>query len=662
MGAALVVLAFAAWCITMLHDPPVPEPEAPGGRDGSDERTASVAADPTVPGKADTTEAPLVDREAPAITSATDAEPEIVRVRLRGLHPEAPWNAPLQLVRRYESLVAGGSQIGTAKVDASGLASFHLSGWQPTRRDQHGKILGKDANYRPFEHSWSGALDTTREIVVDVHATATLTGRVLDTRGAAVPAARVRAFANHDASLGLDPLGESDTGPDGTWILRVPPDVPLTLVVQPMDLSGTVTLPDRGSGLRAMSDRPHRELLPAARHAIGTVGRPTRLPDLVLPDAATIRGVVRWSDGAPVPGALVSLRDANLATLPVGDGVQVGTLGEGSLVPVAAVETAADGTFALPSVPATSVELVLRRIPGKALVGQPLVVTAQPGQRAEFVVPLPITFRVVHAGTALPEAAVEIEGFTLPPAQVRAGLEEHVIEMPRTLRSGATVVAFDQRRVRGRHERLGSAWTTIGPELAGATIQLETAEGRHPVSIVFDGPIALRSTVVAWQRTDGQTGQETVDREFLSQSLRLFLEPGRYRLRIHERCIDAKAPFLAPIERDVDVAATTRPIRIPVVVGGRLVVHAMDRRGLFVAGTCNVRSADAGIVAGCFETTGEVRRSGQPGELLPGSPNRFAPILPPGDYELHFDFGPLGTRREMVKIRPREISDVRVQL
>jgi hypothetical protein len=93
------------------------------------------------------------------------------------------------------------------------------------------------------------------------------------------------------------------------------------------------------------------------------------------------------------------------------------------------------------------------------------------------------------------------------------------------------------------------------------------------------------------------------------------------------------------------------------------VVAATDANGMYVPGRCQVLDA-----AGADHTTrfrvrhGATDREGEAGELLAGGPNELANLLPPGVYELTFDFGQRGALRHNVTVRAREHAEVRLRL
>jgi hypothetical protein len=227
------------------------------------------------------------------------------------------------------------------------------------------------------------------------------------------------------------------------------------------------------------------------------------------------------------------------------------------------------------------------------------------------------------------------------------------------------LVATRALRVRASHERLRSAWVDLGADAAGTSVVLALGETLGEVSIEFEGEFRVRNTIVRWRAGDGRAGQQHLLRDDSGGPFRIFLEPGRYRIEAGPGGGERNGWFLLPVEREVAVGDAPVQLVLPAAFGGTFVVIATDSNGLYVPGTCRVHDASGVEHEGRFRaraTTGGGDHESRPGELLPDGPNEFTGMLPPGDYELTFDFVGHGAFRHHTTIRPREISEVRVRL
>jgi hypothetical protein len=222
-------------------------------------------------------------------------------------------------------------------------------------------------------------------------------------------------------------------------------------------------------------------------------------------------------------------------------------------------------------------------------------------------------------------------------------------------------------RVRACQSNLRSTWNEIGPTDAGRTIDLALQPTTPtPVTVeVDDAPTPAIHTIR--YRRDG--GLEYRDSVAGGDKLELFLDPGNYHFAVVVR--DSNRLM---IEDDVDIHVDTKPVavRLRSSPGGTFAVKATDGHGAWVRGTCTVRDTAGHEWRGCFlgqDNTewrgcfqGQGSPEGRPGELLATGVNTFLRRLPPGDYELHCDFGARGQHREVVTIRANETTDVRIRL
>lgn len=587
-------------------------------------------------------------RERPVAANAAngdDAAPAaLLRVRLRGLHPDAPWTTPLDLHFTFESWATNATHIDRATVASDGLAQFALPTWW--RRGAAGRITASDPRYRSIDHRWTGAIDVTQELVVDVQVVAELHGRVVDARGKPV-IAYVAAFPFADAAKDIG-LGTTATDTKGEWRLQVPPGESLLIVAQPT-WPGLNVVRRTSTSFSSYEMRDGgAQLLPASQHATCVAGAVTELPMLVLPDATALRGSVRWEDGAPIVDAWAQLLPRGGTELHVQDSTSVRRHDNGRFATSAQAKTDANGAFVLPMLDNSSADVQLVTLGDAADLANRHVVQPITGSTVEFRLPRAITLRAMANGEPMRDASFEVDSWQRP---------------IRTTKGTLAIVPNAAFRVRATKDTLCSSWRDVGPADASATIDLPlTANGAGEVKLAFEGGSSLGTIYIAWRSSDGREGGQFV-RQVDSASTSLFLEPGRHRLVFGEHGRLWNQIWFVPFETDVVVGAEPVTVTIPARRGGALFVHATDERGIHVAGTCRVFDTKHDDVTDVFAVdryAGPV--VGAPGELLVDGPNRLTRILPPGEYELLLDFPGRGQRRERATLREREITRVHVRL
>jgi hypothetical protein len=645
--AVALAIAFGCW---LARDPDL----APPHREQRAEPTHTEPAASNVVERSSTGTASTDPRAEPPSPTPTTSEPHtlglVLRVRLRGLHPDAPWTAKLQL--DVDGRDDGRDQWldfdASAVIDGAGTATIALPDWYATATQQKGRLEATDANYQDLEHRWNGKLDLAQELVVDVQAVAVLTGRVVDAAGQPVPAARVVAFALRAGQPVDGQLGTTNCRADGTWRLAAPSGVPLWLLAVPMRAAGGSrrvvgldgAIPDHGE----MRD----DLLPASAIATGHLGAPSAVPDLVLVAAAAVTGRVRWLDGEGLPDVRVHALPRGGSTFALANSTFVQRDLDGRLSPGAVATTVDGGEFVLPAVPGASLDVQVRSLGGGeehgALIGPPLQQSAVAPQRLEFALPRPVLVVVRNGDATVAGAIVEVDGGPKLRTDRRGELR---------------VVPTGTVRLRASHERLRSAWHEVGPGDARATIELTLAADLVEVAIEFDGDFRVRNTIVQWRRDDGVEGREHLLRDDRPGAFRVFLEPGRYRVTAGPGGGERNGVFLLPVERDIEVGAERVELRLPAVFGGTFTVMATNRAGAWVGGRCVLIATSGEEVPVRFRRNG---REGTDGELLADGTNACTRVLAPGEYELQCDFGEHGAVRERFRVTPREVTEVRVRL
>ena len=640
LGALL--LAGAVWLVSSRSEPKLDlTNERTAARDAASSATPANSA-LRDPDRSDATARELAASSPPA---ATEPARQVLRVRLRGLHPDAPWTAPLRLVAdlNAQSGKPGSDHDARAIVDAEGRAEFVLPEWWPDANRGH--IDAEDEHYQPLLHRWSGTFDAANELVLDVQVTAILEGRVVDARTTPIANAMVVAYPMAGGVPADELLASTGVIGDGTYELRVPPNVPLFLMA-------VRVVPKRVRMPAIPSARPasivEDTVTPGSCTIAGVVDARTRAPDLVLRDAAKVEGTARWNSGEGLQGATVHLLPRGGLTLHTPGDLAVQRHDDGSLTTIASARTDEFGKFVLPATAGVAADVALGTLFDMHVIGGSPTRAVVPPQRVEFVVPRPVALHATKNGRRVAKPRFEFDD-----ARPATGNSDGELD----------VVLFESTRVRASHNRSRSAWQDLTVEQAGTTIALELADALSPVSIEFEGDFRVRNATIEWSSSDDRRGRQHVMRDDTGGPFELFLEPGQYRLRIGPGGGERNGVFLLPVERDVAVDAEPVKLVLPAVFGGTFVLIATDPNGLHVAGTCRVVAANGDDVTDHFtvDRNGSSPQ-GRPGEVMSGGPNRFTRILAPGDYELECDFVEHGARRGRVTIKPREVTEVRIRL
>ena len=637
--AVLLLGGTAMWLAMPRNEPAIGDADATQRANDRDAVAAAATAamrshETAAPDATPTTtrdEAPNVARER----APTENQP-ILRVVLRGLHRDVPWTAPLRL--EYVGLYDTNGAVHRDDVvpDAEGRAQFVLPTWW--KRCRHGRITAENDRYRSSGHEWMSTPDVDTEIVIDVQVLAELAGRVLDARGepanAIVTAFRFAAGRN---------FAVATTTPtrDGTWRMPTPPDGDLLVVAQPTGRGEfDVQFSSPPDSPRRRSPEPTSVIsLPTSRRVTCRAGAVVAVPDLVLPEATTLRCTVLWSDGVPIQHASVKFVPRGGEILGIPDGTSVQVRDDGRLTTSAFARTDANGAVELPLLASTEGEVQLVAVPGLVLAGgnvvQPVTSTT-----LEFRLPRPVTLRATTNGTVVRGASFESQEWT--------GAMH--------LDSGACgFVPSRPLRVRAAEWSRCSAWFDITAADAGKTVDLELEKRRLEVSVVLEGRSVGTSERFEWEARDGSKGYDVLFPE--AGRFRMFFEPGTYRLNI-----GTSGGIMLPIHTEFTVDRERVTLTLPVRYGACLIVDARDRSGTNVGGTCRVQNASGEDVTAEFVADRlDDRRRGQPGELLPGSPCHMDRTLPPGDYELLFDLPTVGVRRQRVTLREGERAEILVR-
>jgi RNA polymerase sigma factor (sigma-70 family) len=653
-------LAAALWIVWPAV--PAPVPAAVGAAPSAAALAVAAAADRA----ADAAPAVADRRDATPATNGSVAAPAAVaplRVRLRGLHPDAPWTAPVRLELRDGPGGDGAPRHDAAASPAAdGTLALALPPWHA--RAVESALLADDPRYAPVALRAPRPFDSGAELVVDVQVVAVLTGRVVDADGRPVPAARVIAYRTEDGLPANVTVGETNTNAAGEFAVKAPPALPLAVVAVAMhEAAADGHRVVRADGAIADNGRVRADLVPTWVAASGGVAEPTRLGDVVLPAPALLTGVVRWSDGAAMPRAFVNVYASGGRTLLLGTAIGHYT-----------ITVAADGRVATGnSVRADQAGAFTAAVPA----GVGMAVTAQPAsgawnavggaavrvvapQHVEIVVPRPIALAVVRDGKPAPRATVRLES---APGRRSLGVQTN-----RTDERGEMLLQLGDEHVvvTALDGPRRSAPRALSPDDVGRRFELVLDQQLAELRVDVRGDVAVRNVQLQWKRADGSFGgSERLRRDDATVPFRVHVEPGPWRLFVGPTPGDAASPFLLAADRAVDVPEGGLDVVLPAEFGGELHVAATDAAGVHVAGTCRLVDATRAELLPTFLVWSAHRTWGSrgvPGELKAGGPNECERTLPAGDYEMSLDFGARGSRRERVTIRPREVTVVRVRL
>ncbi|MEQ1633458.1 MAG: hypothetical protein ABL997_13860, partial [Planctomycetota bacterium] len=264
--------------------------------------------EPTV---ADPADADQTERATIAAESVPDLESWTIQ--FTGIDPAVPFTRPVRFVfhNRLTPPIA---------LDERGVARFVPP---PVARGvgiQTFRLVTADDNYRAaVQRPLTLPLQRTGHTEFPVRKIARLKGRVLDPSGNGT-VARLTVFA-----IGADgphdpPLERSTSLQDGTYVLRVPPALPVLIVAEGAEAAtkstfGREFLP---SAPALDEDDPDErdegpptlrgEWSPAAARALGVHGTEHEVPDLQLRATSMLTGRACFADGSPFAGATIVAR------------------------------------------------------------------------------------------------------------------------------------------------------------------------------------------------------------------------------------------------------------------------------------------------------------------------------------------------------------------
>lgn len=586
--------------------------------------------------------------------AAADAEvvPEPWFVQLTGVVPAVPWTAPLRLVfaERLEVL---------AEVDVQGACRFMPPAMARSPAFQQLRLVANDPNYRlqrPHQRA-----DTLQHFARDQFAVlpiAQLRGRVLGPDGTGL-VARVQAFAWDADGPREQVLARTESQPDGTYVLLVPPDMELLLLAEatmaepapPLGASrqGPTALSFSAvEGERQGSGDARPDLSPASLRAHGQHGAPRTVPDMRLDATAMLTGRVLFADGRPLPFVAVTAQPR--ASQALWREQHHWSASEG-LVRGAFAFADRDGAFALPLAPGVTFTVMATATDPLLLAGEPKAEGSAPGH-VELRAPGElVTLRVVHEGQPEPNAWLELGDFSW-----------------RSDASGKSRVTIgpDPMRVRARAGVRSSPWADLSPGARSPvmTLQLQTPELALVQLHLRSEPVLLAAEFVCKPVAGGPAMTLAGERRRADQPFELRVPAGSYQLTVQLREGAAGGNYLVPLHLGIDVPASGLSTSHDATFGGRIELDVRDTNDLPLAGTFVLRDAtgrDVTPMTVAFDDRREVR-VGAAGVLQTWNVNRLANVLPPGEYSLAVDAGDRGGLQRVVTVRARETTRVALRL
>lgn len=608
----------------------------PGSSDASIARTAVATAEATAPASATAERLPL-------------------RIRLRGLRADLPWNGLLQV--KLEG--AHATFCHRSDGPCEGVLEFEVSADFATDPACRTWVTGSARHYRAAEVRRRGPLDLTQELILDVFPRAILKGKVTTSRGEPVHA-HVAAFAMRDGQPTDEELATSPTLLGSEFELLVPAGIPVLVVA---------AASDRNPFSMAWYSTPEAlrsDLLAQGVQATASFEHDTDLGTLVLPDAELLQGRVLHADGTPAGGVLVSAGPPALTSLPILYGFGADTQsrvhfdGSPSLTPeTPAFSHPQDGRFALPAQPGALLRVRVAGLSDSYQAKRALLplYLAQPGPPVvtsarwiELRLPPAQLVRVVDAGRPVPGAMVELGGAAREP---RPG------PFP-TGPSGELQLLMTDEPLRAIGAGRRSAWRR--PAMDGGPLVLELDETLGELRLDLGAAGVGQRVHVAW-RQDDDHGEQELFRRNAADPFVCQLPLGRAQLRV--TASTQEVAWLLPLDSAVEVTTTPQTVALPAQCGGRIRVSVRDDGGRFARGRCwlsDARGVEQRLRFEVHNGLGYSLAAGEPGELLPQGPNNGMELLPLGDYTILVEAGGHRFERQPVTITACSTTEVHLRL
>jgi hypothetical protein len=633
-GAALLLLLLCRNEGTMLCD------GGPADARGADRAAASATpdCDATDDGRAAdraTSGADARDADAAREPVATGAGNALLRCRLDGLHPDAPWTATVRVQLIAHDLAAHRWRTldEHRAPDADGVVALALPPWVADAEQLTFEFSAIDPLYKPFTvstdagHFADSLLAGPEPFALRVQAVAVVHGRVADGDGKPVADAEVTAGPNESEVRGWPQLASTKTDEAGRYRLALP-------------FAGEVRL--------VAADR-RGDLVPAAAASVVQFGDHEFAP-LVLRPRGLVTGVLVDADGQPCAGCVVSLADDPPVAAPVAGCASCSD----------SCTTAADGRFRLRGEPGRLARVCFTPSPFAPLVGE-FVRRVRPPADVVLVLEVRRMHVDVRADGRPVEATVDSDDYRAIGGCRRTDARG-AIDLQ--LASGTACTLIVSAAGRAVWRRTFAAGETVPPTLV---VELAPAPKLHTMTIALDGAPLPRYVRCQLQPRDADGAAPGTDfdpyvrdvLEVRDGRVRLPVPSGRQRMTLGAAAFDGVGRYLLTSEHELAIADADVELHVPCAYGGRLAIDVTDAHCVRPPGRARFARSPRGAFAPAFAG---VSGDAAPGTLRTAAISETADVLPPGVYEVELDLGTGGVHRRTVAIRACETTKLRLSL
>ena len=602
---------------------------------------------------------------APATRNKVASAPSRSEVRsllfgvLVGLRGDAPWTTPLTVHAENDDARGPDTHVARIQVAPDGRFTIDLGPWQDADAI---KITADDPRYMPTSRSLgtAGLLTSPSDpLVVEVACACLVRGRVVGEDLSPVARARITAHAMRDDRPVEAPLDGAKTGSNGEFMLRVPFSGECLLAAADPDPEDEEENDDAEGEAQPL---PRHGRMPASAMISTVVGAQIDAPPLVLRHGGAIRGHVRWRDGTPVQGAsLVANADEDAVSALHGDNITLFWWPDGSLTPEENhAVTDEHGAYRFVGLAPQMWQVRVGWIDGTILHARNLQMQVRaPATGIDFCVEAAeLRIHAKHEGMPLESAHAEVRDLRWQTRSNAPGGTARVLVEPNR---GYQIIV----------DAKGFAPQTFGwhavPGVTERVVELYPQPRRGAV-IRLSGAREVRRVRFSWEPLDRPEAKATRRVAISKTNVFVFddLAPRRYRVRVirpqipNHRLdwwyVDAEA--IVKIPRSGMTKATIHLER-----GGRLRIHATDRNGVLLEGTCRVADERGRDVPVRFQVGGRGGYVyGGPNQLMDRGVNEADRLLGRGRYTVRLELDGCDPYTESVKIEPGQVTRVQVRL